>query len=162
LAADAKEIKLEFLNLQGQVVRTYASTDSVRKHDPATDPAGYNKLCQEMPSAADCGLPLYWPAAPNILETSAGMHRFTWDMHYDLVTDTPGGGRGAGQVGAVPHRTYTNINSPWVPPGTYTVRLTVNGQSTTQPITIRMDPRVKSTPEVQRIFALTVQMENAA
>jgi hypothetical protein len=41
----------------------------------------------------------------------------------------------------------------------YSVRLTVNGQSQTQPITIKMDPRVKITPEVQRIFTLTTQME---
>jgi hypothetical protein len=40
--------------------------------------------------------------------------------------------------------------------------LTVNGQSQSQPIAIKMDPRVKITPEVQRIFTLTTQMENNA
>jgi hypothetical protein len=89
------------------------------------------------------------------------MHRFTWDLRYDPVPGTPGArGASGGEVGAVPHRTYPNLNSPWVPPGAYTVRLTVNGQSTTQPITIRMDPRVKITPALQRVFALTTQMEN--
>jgi hypothetical protein len=42
------------------------------------------------------------------------------------------------------------------------VRLTVNGQSQSQPIAIKMDPRVKITPEVQQIFTLTTQMENRA
>ena len=47
-------------------------------------------------------------------------------------------------------------------PGAYSVRLTVNGQSQTQPITIEMDPRVKITPEVQQIFTLTGQAEDHA
>jgi hypothetical protein len=54
------------------------------------------------------------------------------------------------------------MNSPWVAPGVYTVRLTVNGKSQTQPITIKMDPRVKITPEVQQIFTITTRMENNA
>jgi hypothetical protein len=32
----------------------------------------------------------------------------------------------------------------------------------TQPITVKMDPRVKITPEVQQIFTLTTQMEDNA
>ena len=49
------------------------------------------------------------------------------------------------------------MNSPWVAPGVYTVRLTANGQTLTQPITIKMDPRVKITPGVQQIFTLTAR-----
>src|SRR4029078_2810219 len=73
-----------------------------------------------------------------------------------------GGGRGFGGAAAVPHRTYPAVNSPWVAPGTYSVRMTANGQSQTQHIVIKMDPRVKITPEVQQIFTLTAQMENNA
>jgi hypothetical protein len=40
--------------------------------------------------------------------------------------------------------------------------LTADGQSQTQPIAIKMDPRVKITPEVQQIFSLTAEMENNA
>ena len=47
-------------------------------------------------------------------------------------------------------------------PGTYTVRLTVDGKSYTQPITVKMDPRVKETLGVQQIYTLTTQAENAA
>ncbi len=164
LPSAAAEVKIEFLNSEGRVVRTYSGAEPVRKPDPATDPAAYNKLCQETPGAPDCGLPLYWPARPRTLGTSAGMHRFTWDMRYDPVPGTSGGGRGGGggEVGAVPHRTYPAVNAPWVAPGTYAVRLTANGKSVTQPIAVRMDPRVKITPEVQRIFTLTAQMEQAA
>jgi hypothetical protein len=164
LPADVSEVKLELLNTQGKVIRTYSSSDPVRNPDPATDPVAYNKLCQQTPTLPDCGLPLYWPAPPQVLKTAAGMHRFTWDMHYDPLPGGGGGGRGGGggANGAVPHRTYGGVASPWVAPGLYSVRLTVNGQSQTQPITIKMDPRVKITPEVQQIFTLTTQMEDSA
>jgi hypothetical protein len=164
LPSDVSEVKLEFLNTQGKVLRTYSSTDPVRTPNAATDPVAYNKICQQTPTAPDCNLPLYWPAPPQILKVTAGMHRFAWDMHYDpLPGGGAGGGRGGGGGGgAVPHRTYAGVASPWVAPGLYSVRLTANGQSVTQPITIKMDPRVKITPEVQQIFTLTTQMEDGA
>jgi photosystem II stability/assembly factor-like uncharacterized protein len=164
LAATAGEVNLEFLDSAGKLVRTYSSTDPVRSPDPATDPIAYNKLCQQTPTAPDCGLPLYWPAPPQVLKTSAGMHRFTWDMHFDPLPAT-GGGRGPGGFGAngaVPHRTYPSVNAPWVPPGEYTVRLTANGQTVTQRIAIKMDPRVKITPGVQLLFTLSAKVEDEA
>jgi photosystem II stability/assembly factor-like uncharacterized protein len=162
-AAATGEVKLEILNTAGRVIRTYTSSDPVRNPDPATDPVAYNKVCQETPNSPDCNLPLYWPAPQQVLKTSAGMHRFSWDMHYDPIGGGAGGGRGGGGGnGAVPHRTYPGVNSPWVAPGEYTVRLTVKGKSQAQPITIKMDPRVEVTPEVQQIFTLTTQMEDGA
>jgi photosystem II stability/assembly factor-like uncharacterized protein len=163
LPSAATDLKLEFLNTQGKVIRTYLSSDRVLNPDPALDPVAYNKICQATPTAPDCGLPLYWPAPQQVLKSTAGMHRFWWDMHYDPIAGGGGGGRGGGgggANGAVPHRTYASVNSPWVPPGTYTVRLRANGQTLTQPITIAMDPRVKITPEVQQIFTWTTRMED--
>ena len=164
LPSAASEVKLEILNPLGKVIRTYSSKDPVRSPDPATDPIAYNKICQETPTAPDCALPLYWPAPQQVLKASPGMHRFSWDMHYDPLPGAgAGGGRGGGGGnGAVPHRTYPGVNSPWAPPGAYSVRLTADGQTRTQPITIKMDPRVKITPEVQQIFTLTAQMEDRA
>jgi photosystem II stability/assembly factor-like uncharacterized protein len=163
LPAATGEVKLEFLDAQGKIVRTYSSSDPVRNPHPGVDPVAYDKVCRQTPAEPDCALPLYWPAPPQILKSSAGMHRFTWDMHYDPLPGSTPGGRGGGDGnGAVPHRTYAPVNSPWAAPGAYTVRLTVNGKSQTQPIAIRMDPRVKVTPEVQQIFTLTTQMESNA
>jgi photosystem II stability/assembly factor-like uncharacterized protein len=164
LPSDAADVKLEFLDKQGHVLRTYSSKDAVRHPDPATDPVAYNKLCQETPNAPDCALPLYWPAPPQVLKTSAGMHRFTWDMHYDVIPGGGSGGRGGGggANGAVPHRTYSGVSSPWVAPGDYVVRLSANAQTLTQPITIKLDPRVKITPDIQQIFTLTTKIENEA
>jgi photosystem II stability/assembly factor-like uncharacterized protein len=164
LPASVGDVKLEILDAQNKVVRTYSATgDPVRTPHPATDPVAYNKICQQNPSEQDCSLPLYWPAPPQFLKTTAGMHRFIWDMHYDpLPGGAPGGRGGGGANGAVPHRTYPAVNSPWVAPGNYTVRLTANGHSQTQPIVVKMDPRVKITPEVQQIFTLTAKMESNA
>src|SRR4029079_4630837 len=36
---------------------------------------------------------------------------------------------------------------PWVSPGVYTVKLTANGRRYSQPLTVKMDPRVKTPPE---------------
>ena len=160
----AADVKLEILDGKSAVVRTYSSMDAVATPHPAVDPAAYNKLCQETPNAPDCGLPLYWVAPPMMLKTMGGMHRFSWDLHYDAVT-LPTGGRGFGGGGgaaAVPHRTYPTVNSPWVAPGTYTVKLTVAGKSVTQPLVVKLDPRVKVTPEVRAIFTWTTKMEDYA
>jgi hypothetical protein len=70
------------------------------------------------------------------------MHRVSWDMKYQPLGE--GGGRGGGAGGAVPHRTYPSVNAPWAPPGSYTVRLTANGKTSTQPLTVHLDPRVKT------------------
>jgi photosystem II stability/assembly factor-like uncharacterized protein len=160
LAADATgPVTLEILDGAGRVVRTYASTDPVRTPDPAIDPAAYNKVCQAMPDAPDCGLPLYWPAPPMTISTRAGMHRFSWDMRYQPIGE--GGGRGGGA--AIPHRTYLSANAPWAPPGSYVVRLTVGGKSYTQPLTLRLDPRVKTSPmALATLTSLTREMYDGA
>jgi hypothetical protein len=51
------------------------------------------------------------------------------------------------------NQTPQAATSPWVMPGDYTVRLTVDGHSYTQPLTVRMDPRVQtSTADLQKQF----------
>ncbi|HXD47662.1 MAG TPA: hypothetical protein VN600_02740, partial [Gemmatimonadaceae bacterium] len=156
-------VKLEILDAAGKTIRSYASDNQVvRGADPATDPAKYNTLCQQTPTLADCGLPLYWPAPALLLSSQAGMHRFNWDLRYDPIGE--GGGRGGGgSNGAVPHRTYAAVNAPWAPPGSYTVRLTADGKSYTQPLVLELDPRV-NTPAagLAQLASLTRQLYDAA
>lgn len=157
-------VLIEILGANGKVVRSYSSVDSVLNPHPFTERAAYDKICQKTPSAPFCGLPLYWPAQPLVVSAKAGMHRFSWDLHYDPVDPldaVPVGDDDA--PGAVPHRTYPLVNAPWAPPGSYTVRLTVDGQKFTQPITLHMDPRVK-TPAVAlaQLNALSGEMYQAA
>ncbi|HEY4307519.1 MAG TPA: hypothetical protein VGM82_23800 [Gemmatimonadaceae bacterium] len=149
-------IKLDILS-GTKVVRSYSSDNLlVRGTDPAADSAKYNTLCQQNPNLPDCGLPLYWPAPALTLGTTAGMHRFNWDLRFEPIGEGGGRGGNGGAGGAVPRRTYAAINAPWAPPGNYTVRLTVDGKSYTQPIVVKLDPRVK-TPAVAltQLFSLT-------
>jgi hypothetical protein len=144
LPADASApVLLEILDPSGRVVRHITSADTGRNPHPALDPAGYNKVCQQNPGAADCGVPLYWPAPPVTLSAKAGAHRYWWDLHYDPIGEYGAFGIGGG---ATPRRQFPGINSPWAAPGNYTVRLTVDGTTLTQPIVLRLDPRVKLPP----------------
>src|SRR5207244_8316645 len=108
-SAASGPVTIDILDAGGTVVRTLSSTDPVRSPDPASDPVAYNKLCQQTPTAPDCGLPLYWPGAPMVVSTSAGMHRVTWDLRYQPLGEGSGG-RGGGGGAAVPHRTYASVN----------------------------------------------------
>ena len=86
-----------------------------------------------------------WVPEPQPLSAEAGMHRFVWDLRSAL----PGGVR----------RSFRVSGGPWIVPGEYTVKLTVNGKSSTQPLAVKMDPRSKATPEaLQRQFALASQL----
>jgi photosystem II stability/assembly factor-like uncharacterized protein len=121
-------VVLEILDPAGLTVRRYASTDIVETVNAATAP-----------------VPLYWYRPPQKLGTSAGLHRFLWDMHYQPLSG--GGGRGGGLgMTAVAHNTSPGTNAPWVAPGNYSIKLTANGKSYTQPITVKLDPRIKTAP----------------
>jgi photosystem II stability/assembly factor-like uncharacterized protein len=147
LPRDARDVRLEVVDPRGRVVRTYSSAEPVFDPAPGKDMAAYDAVCRKNPTAAYCGLPLYWPAPQFIVSPKAGMHRFSWDLKFDPVSPAdlmPAGDEDAN--GAVPGRTYPNYNVPWVPPGAYTVRLTVDGATRTQPIVVRLDPRVRIAP----------------
>jgi hypothetical protein len=133
LADDAHTVTLDILDANGKRVRHYASSDEVKPIDP-------KKL----------NIPPWWPRPPQSLSAQAGQHRFLWDMHY---TPVPGLTPMIAYDEAVLHRTPQAATSPWVMPGQYTVRLTVDGHSYTQPLAVRMDPRVQtSTADLQKQF----------
>jgi photosystem II stability/assembly factor-like uncharacterized protein len=117
-----------------KLVRRYASTDTAM-------------------APADIGnVPRYWIRPTRVLSTTPGMHRFVWDLRYPeprvLNVQYP--------ISATPGNTPRDPRGPWIVPGTYTVRLTVNGTTYTQPLTVRMDPRVKTpAATLARQFALS-------
>ena len=136
--ASTSPVTLEVIDADGRVVRHYSSADPVVRPDPVNG-----------------NLPIYWFRPPMVLSTSAGMHRFTWDVHYQPLAGA-GGGRGGLPIAAVGYNTVPAPTTPWVNPGTYTVKLTVNGKSYSQPITVKQDPRVKTPPLImQRVYSLT-------
>ena len=85
-------------------------------------------------------IPIYWVQMPRKLSTEPGMHRWVWDLHAPAPLtshhDYP--------IAAIPHDTPRGPLGPTVLPGTYTVRLTVDGKTLTAPLTVKMDPRIKT------------------
>jgi len=160
----AGDVKVEILDAKGVVVRSYSSKDPVLEPHPAIDRAAYDKICQQNTSNTYCGLPLYWPGAPVVFGAGAGMHRVAWDMRLQpAATEDVNSAGDVGATGAVPGRTPLGESSPWAPPGNYTVRLTVDGSATTQPLTVKLDPRVKTPAgQLTQLFTLTRQMWNGA
>jgi len=133
---------IEILDGKGNVVRRYASTDQ-----PEQTQAELEKQL----------IPLYWIRMPKHLETSAGMHRWVWDLHYPPPIST----RTQYPISAVPHDTPKSPQGPRALPGQYTVRLTVNGHSQTAPLIIKMDPRVKTPPNgIQQMFYLQMRLSS--
>ena len=137
LAAPAAEVTLEILDAKGELVRRYSSRDAA---DAPKDTGN---------------VPWYWIRPPRLLSTAAGMHRFVWDLRYTPIPPrTP-----SYPIAAIPHDTPPTSSSPWVLPGTYTVRLTAGTQTATQPLVVQMDPRVKTSREgLEQQFALSMKV----
>jgi photosystem II stability/assembly factor-like uncharacterized protein len=125
LPAAASSVAIEIRDTQNHVVRRYSNSD--------TPDISEEDLQKQL-------IPLYWVKMPRALSTEAGMHRWVWDLHYPApVTshhDYP--------IAAVPHDTPRGPLGPTALPGSYTVRLIVDGKTLTAPLTIKMDPRVKT------------------
>jgi hypothetical protein len=103
-----------------------------------------------------------WVPPPPLLSGQAGMHRFVWDLHYGLPAVL------------VSHRAGEDedysADGIWAPPGRYTVKLTVDGRSYSQPLELKQDPRVAVTQAAlgqqfelaRRIEAQRVELAGAA
>ena len=80
------------------------------------------------PNTAD--FPAYWLVPPARPSAQAGMQRFWWDLH--AAASAPGRRRRGG-------------DGPFVPPGRYAVRLTIDGRAFTRSLLVRRDPRMPAT-----------------
>jgi photosystem II stability/assembly factor-like uncharacterized protein len=128
-------VTLEILDSAGKTVRTYSSAEGGGGSGRGRGGAAQN-------------IPAYWNRTPETLSAAAGMHRWTWDVHYATGADVAAsrGGRGGGA-------------GVWAVPGNYSVKLTADGKSYTQPLVVKMDPHVKTPlPELQRQFEIAQQV----
>jgi len=134
------EVTIEILDGGGKVVRRFSSGD---RTEPVTD---------------DGNVPRWWIRPARRPSSDAGLHRFVWDLHWPAPAALEGGY----SIAAVPRDTPKEPRGPWALPGQYTVRLTAAGRSLTRPLTVRMDPRVK-TPEagLRQQFALSQRLAEA-
>ena len=141
-SAESGAVTLEIVDASsGRVVRHFSSAD---KPEPV--------------NAKELDVPTYWVRPPRILSAALGMHRFIWDLTYPepdvLEHEYP--------ISAIYHDTPRYPLGAAVLPGQYKVVLTVGGKSYTQTLDVRMDPRVKTSPEdLLRQFELDRKIADA-
>ncbi|MFN2501606.1 MAG: WD40/YVTN/BNR-like repeat-containing protein [Pyrinomonadaceae bacterium] len=130
-------VTLEILDAAGKLVRRFSSTDK---------PLDVDLTRLRYPS--------FWVRPFQPLRNEAGMQRFVWDLMYP---NPPADGYDL-PISAISGDTPLVPQGPAVMAGTYTVRLTVNGKKYTQPLRVRMDPRVKTPPlGLKQQFTLSMQ-----
>jgi photosystem II stability/assembly factor-like uncharacterized protein len=116
LKGSATSVTLEVFDSGGTVVGTFSN-----QAGGAAPAAGRGRGAGTAGGAFPPNTTTLWRPAPEPFATSAGQHRVVW---------SPGGGGRGGRGGGGGPTT-----------GTFTARLTVDGQSVTQQITIKPDPR---------------------
>jgi len=112
----AENVTLEIFDAQQNLVRRFSShPESQAPHPPVP--------------IAD-----RWLARPEILDKTAGMHRFIWNLAW--------GGEGSSEE----EMDYAAPRGPRVEPGDYRIQLTVDGKVSSQVLHVIMDPRSSATP----------------
>ena len=124
LKQPARNVRLQILDAKGSPVRSYSS-------------APMAPLDQPLPPT-----PAFWAGPLRPLPRTAGEHRVSWDMRYP----TPAALFFDQSMEAVPEHTPFIPEGPMALPGNYTVRLTVDGVSYTQPVLLKQDPRLDDSP----------------
>ena len=114
----AQHVSLEVFDGNQNLIRSFSSDDKEGKRPIA--------------AIAD-----RWFPKPEVVETLPGMHRVVWNLNW-------GDGHGK-EVTATDE--YSALRGPRVVPGTYQVRLTVDGTVLNQSLTVTMDPRSQATSE---------------
>ncbi|MBS0383486.1 MAG: hypothetical protein JSR56_13750 [Proteobacteria bacterium] len=98
------------------------------------------------PDLAKINMTPDWFREPVVLKTTPGLHRFVWPLRY----------------APPPALTHGNpwTDGAWAPPGQYTVKLSVDGKTFSEPLTVAADPRVQLPSEAfTQQFALAQQVE---
>jgi len=125
----AGEIKLQIFDSANKLVRTITSTPP----PPATERPPY---------------PGYWlmPPSERALSMNVGTNRINWDLRYD---DPPGYNADINnQMNSAPGQVTPAPHGPLALPGTYTVKLLVDGATYTQTLVVHNDPRIGESPGV--------------
>lgn len=92
--------------------------------------------------------PDYWlmPSSERALSTEVGTNRINWDLRYD---DPPGFNPDINnQMNSSPGSVTPAPHGPLALPGTYTLKLIVDGQTYSQSLVVRNDPRVGESPSM--------------
>ena len=122
LNLQAKNVSLEIQDLQGNTISKFSSDDV----GEAIDSTRFQH-------------PTYWLRPQQHLNTTIGHHRFVWNLR----CQTPRGTDRGFSIAAVVYDTPSDPVGPFVPPGTYRVKLNVDGETYENQIDVRLDTRSK-------------------
>jgi photosystem II stability/assembly factor-like uncharacterized protein len=114
------EVKLEFLDSRGKLVKGFSSKEEPREGESPREPdeeSGFRGRGSAQRLPAD-----------------SGMNRFSWDLRHTDATTVPGALLWGGTT-----------RGPVAVPGTYTVRLISGSDTLGQSFEVKLDPRVEST-----------------
>ncbi|MDZ7716490.1 MAG: glycosyl hydrolase [Balneolaceae bacterium] len=115
------EVKLQFLESDGTVIRTFSSEETL-EGQPVKPSEQFYEEEDRIPSDA--------------VSANKGLNQFVWNMRYEGATDIDG--RQILWAGST--------RGPRAVPGTYTVRLIIDDETVMeQPFTIKKDPRIETT-----------------
>ncbi|MFN2570076.1 MAG: hypothetical protein ABR537_00490, partial [Gemmatimonadales bacterium] len=118
------DVVIDVLDGSGNVVRHLTSAPAAPVREAARPP-----------------MENFWIAAPSALSTNVGLNRAIWDLRYD---PPPAFAHTFGFNGN-PGLTRPSPEGPLALPGSYRVRLTVDGRRYAQTVTVRTDPRSRVT-----------------
>ncbi|MGC2111522.1 MAG: hypothetical protein WA655_18545 [Candidatus Korobacteraceae bacterium] len=117
LRSTAKNVTLEIFDSSGKPVRRFVS--GARKEAPHPPLAIAER----------------WLPKPTVLESNGGSHRFVWDLRWGS----------SGANAEIDEEGFGAPRGPRATPGSYQIKLTVDGVSFTQPLQVQMDPRAQVT-----------------
>ena len=121
LGENARLVTIEISDAQGNLIRKFSSADVTEKLDTNT-----------------LGYPTYWFRPAQKVQTAKGPHRFVWDVRYA----TPKGAQRGYAIAAVYKNTPAGPDGPFVHPGSYKVKLNIDGFVMEKALDVKMDPRV--------------------
>src|SRR5438445_11396585 len=97
----------------------------------------------------------FWTAPPQPLPSAVGTNRVNWDLR----AEAPAALTHTFEINANPGQTPPSPEGPLVPPGVYTLKLTVGDKAYTQSLTVVNDPRSPARgPDVRAQYALQMKI----
>ena len=141
LRQPAKALKIEVVDAKGTVVETFDGSSGAN-----ADNAGGAGRGGRGGGGGGRGGGGFTPTA----SMSTGLNSVMWNLRYPNAVSFPGMILWGG-----------GVTGPAAPPGTYTVRMTVDGQTQTQPLVVKRHPLYSATDaDLQAQFDLAIQIRD--
>jgi photosystem II stability/assembly factor-like uncharacterized protein len=135
----AEKVTIEILDAKGTVVRSYTGSAEAEKNHVAVPGEGE-------------GDSEFGPPRARTVMRKAGVNRYSWDLRYEGAHTFEGMILWSARAEA----------GPLAVPGDYQVRVTADGQSSTQPLKVEKDPRLTdiTQADLQEQFDLAMKVRD--